>query len=192
MNNHQNACRGNPAGFLQEKHMTDIIHDDRKHELKVWPAFFEPLLFGGKSIEIRKGYDRNFQIGDTLILREFDSNNGYTGREVTRVITYKISDSEFYGIKEGYVLLSITEPFFIDRTVRITIVNPNGKLLNADQLSTFIRSEIVETKGKCPFCNGQGKVLKPTFIVDPDPEDTDTCSKCSGTGKNSHFYLTLE
>jgi hypothetical protein len=41
------------------------------HELKTWPVYFERLLSGEKTFEIRKD-DRGFQAGDELVLQEFD------------------------------------------------------------------------------------------------------------------------
>jgi hypothetical protein len=64
------------------------------HELKTWPAYFERLLSGEKTFEVRKD-DRGFQAGDELLLREFDPAKcrlrdgclptrcpAYTGREL--------------------------------------------------------------------------------------------------------------
>ena len=41
------------------------------HELKSWPKFFSPMMDGSKTFEIRNN-DRNFQVGDLLILKEFE------------------------------------------------------------------------------------------------------------------------
>ena len=59
-----------------------------KHELKIWPAYFEPVLKGDKTFEYRVN-DRNYQLHDTLLLREYDpEKKEYSGREIEVTITY--------------------------------------------------------------------------------------------------------
>lgn len=59
------------------------------HELKCWPQFFEPILEGRKTHDLRRSDDRSFSVGDKLLLREFDPKaERYTGREVTIEITF--------------------------------------------------------------------------------------------------------
>jgi hypothetical protein len=78
------------------------------HALKTWPTFFKDVESGLKSFEIRKA-DRNFQLGDTLLLQEFDpEKKSYTGQEWQGHITYVFTD-EAFGLKKGYVLLGIKE-----------------------------------------------------------------------------------
>lgn len=49
------------------------------HELKTWTKGFEALVKGEKSYEIRED-DRNFGVGDTLILKEFDAHAECDGK----------------------------------------------------------------------------------------------------------------
>ncbi|EAC7181146.1 DUF3850 domain-containing protein [Listeria monocytogenes] len=69
------------------------------HKLKILPEFFEKKRTLVKAFEIRKN-DRNFKVGDTLVLQEFD-NGEYTGREYWEDVVY-ITD---YLQKEGIVVM---------------------------------------------------------------------------------------
>lgn len=42
-----------------------------RHELKIWPQYFCRVEDGSKTFEVRKN-DRGFQLGDTVILKEYD------------------------------------------------------------------------------------------------------------------------
>lgn len=69
------------------------------HELKTWPEFFQAMVDGLKTWELRRD-DRpgGFQVGDHLLLREWDPEPsklpgrslavGYTGREVLVRVDY--------------------------------------------------------------------------------------------------------
>jgi hypothetical protein len=98
-----------------------------QHELKTWPEYFQAILDGNKTAEIRKN-DRGFMVGDTLILKEFvpcqdchgcgrikdhtdmadcgcaAPHGKYTGRDVSVLVT-NIFDGR-WGMKEGYVAMS--------------------------------------------------------------------------------------
>jgi len=77
------------------------------HELKTWPTFYEAVINGGKSFELRKN-DRDFQVGDVLSLREFNNNEQkYTGRQTLRFVTYKLESKDFCGIEKGYCIMGI-------------------------------------------------------------------------------------
>lgn len=51
------------------------------HELKTVQPYFEKVWFNEKIFEIRKN-DRDFQVGDFALLREYDpENHTYSGRK---------------------------------------------------------------------------------------------------------------
>ena len=77
------------------------------HALKTWPEYFEKVKSGEKNFELRKN-DRHFQVGDTLILQEWDSISGYSGRECDRVVSYVFNGGGTMGLQEGYVIMSLT------------------------------------------------------------------------------------
>jgi len=83
-----------------------------EHELKTWPEFFEPVFRGDKTFEIRKA-DRGFKVGDTLRLREWDFDRGYTGRECRRLVTFIVSADmlqfDAHVLKTGYAILGIRQ-----------------------------------------------------------------------------------
>ena len=99
------------------------------HELKTWPEFFEQTLNGREIFELRRN-DRDFRVGDELLLREWklpltcdDGKGGqtieghYTGRELKVRIDY-IMDSltldrlmhrfEYGAQMSGYVIMSVS------------------------------------------------------------------------------------
>ena len=101
--------------------------DKRKiHELKCWPIYFEQIQDGNKTFELRYN-DRSFQVGDIVILHEFyvqsesrarlsavkmesldgpHPSGGYTGRYLSRTITY-IMVGPIFGLSEGWVILGL-------------------------------------------------------------------------------------
>ncbi|WP_028592405.1 DUF3850 domain-containing protein [Paenibacillus massiliensis] len=73
-----------------------------EHQLKINKEFFDPVLKGIKTFEIRYN-DRNFNVRDMIFLNEWDPfRELYTGRKVKGEITY-ITD---YEQKEDYVVFS--------------------------------------------------------------------------------------
>lgn len=72
-----------------------------KHELKILPQHFIPVLDELKTAELRNN-DRKYAVGDTLLLMEW--NGDYTGDACERVVTHIADVSEYL---PGYVLLSI-------------------------------------------------------------------------------------
>jgi hypothetical protein len=81
----------------------------KTHEIKIWPQWFDAVRIGIKTFEIRKD-DRNYNVGDNLVLEEFRPGVGeYTGRKLTKKISYisRGDDAEASGIKPGYCVLGI-------------------------------------------------------------------------------------
>lgn len=85
------------------------------HELKLEKEYFTLLYANVKMYELRKN-DRNFEIGDVLILAEIEPKDlSFTGMKLQRKVTHvlKGKDAERFGLKKGYCILSLTyvEPF---------------------------------------------------------------------------------
>ncbi len=74
------------------------------HELKIRPEYFKAVVCGDKTFEIRKN-DRNFKVGDIIVLNEWNERSGYTGKHTLVNITYVMTDTEF--VKEGFAVLGI-------------------------------------------------------------------------------------
>lgn len=69
---------------------------ERIHRLKTDPDVFEEVATGRKTFEVRRA-DRDYQLGDALVLHEYDRaradrhavpDPGYTGRTCTRLVTF--------------------------------------------------------------------------------------------------------
>lgn len=72
------------------------------HQLKTETCYFEAVQSRVKMFEIRFN-DRDFKVGDVLILREIEDND-YTGRVLTVHVTY----ITHYKQKPGYVVIGIS------------------------------------------------------------------------------------
>lgn len=76
-----------------------------KHELKIYQEYFEAVKDGRKKFEIRKN-DRDYKVGDILVLLEYDKYyEAFTGEKITVEITYLTG----YAQQNGYVVLGIEE-----------------------------------------------------------------------------------
>ncbi|MCV6612877.1 MAG: DUF3850 domain-containing protein [Amphritea sp.] len=86
----------------------------KRHELKTDPAVFDAVMNGTKTFEIRKN-DRDFQVGDELVLRQ----TKHTGEEMAQgapleytgafwtVPVLGIMHGPAYGLADGWCILSI-------------------------------------------------------------------------------------
>ena len=76
----------------------------KHHDLKTWPEYFQKVWSGRKNAELRVN-DRNFDLFDTVTLREFDpTTNEYSGRRIDLKITYISEDQNW--LQEGVCMFS--------------------------------------------------------------------------------------
>jgi hypothetical protein len=81
----------------------------REHNLKTVQPFFNEVLNGSKTFEVRKNDRGGFAVGDSLILEEYvPMGEGYTGQAIIREVTYVLDSPEY--CKPGYVVLGINNP----------------------------------------------------------------------------------
>lgn len=73
------------------------------HELKTLTEYFEPVRAGIKRFEVRKN-DRDFKVGDKLLLRDYDGAN-YIGRNVLVEVDYIFYGGNF-GLISGACIMS--------------------------------------------------------------------------------------
>ncbi|MFH1589389.1 MAG: DUF3850 domain-containing protein [archaeon] len=81
-------------------------------EKKTWPEYFQKILDGDKTFELRLA-DWDCKQGDTLVLREWDpKTKDYTGRVMEKTVTYvaKTKNLKFFSEEEikkyGYQIIS--------------------------------------------------------------------------------------
>lgn len=84
------------------------------HPLKTWPEYFEAMASGAKTFEVRYN-DRYFEVGDLLLLQEYDPNtHDYTGRSLTVAVTYILPggitpSGPDLGLYSGYVVMAVSK-----------------------------------------------------------------------------------
>lgn len=89
--------------MLRTKQWWENKHEDFKiHHLKIEPQYFQEVFNRNKRFEVRIN-DRDFQVGDFVILEEHD-DIGYTGNYILIEITYILNDPKY--CKEPYIIFS--------------------------------------------------------------------------------------
>lgn len=78
------------------------------HELKCHPKYFERVLNGSKPFEIRKN-DRDFQVGDVILLKEYDPEHGWPDHGSYNTIEKRITYITDYMQKHNYVVLGLED-----------------------------------------------------------------------------------
>lgn len=95
----------------------------KKIEKKVLPEYYKEIRSHRKMFELRKD-DSDYEVGDILILREWDGEK-YTGGRTRREITYILRNCPEYGLMDGYCILSLQTPGW-DSSLRPPTVTLDG------------------------------------------------------------------
>lgn len=77
------------------------------HKLKIKKEYFRAVVMGIKTFEIRETRDRDFKVGQYILLEEIDNSNNLTKEAALVKIVY-VTD---YEQKEGYEVLGIELEF---------------------------------------------------------------------------------
>lgn len=83
-----------------------VKHDTNYQILKLHVDYFDDVADGVKTFEIRKN-DRDYQVGNILVLREYDPIDSYTGAFTGRECRARITYITDYAQKDNYVVLGI-------------------------------------------------------------------------------------
>lgn len=76
------------------------------HRLKTWREPFLAIRMGLKPFEYRSEDDRRFEVGDLLLLEEWDEDHGlYTGNACHRLVTFVLRDA--FGVPPGFAVLGL-------------------------------------------------------------------------------------
>ena len=82
--------------------LSDNKPDHKIHEIKIAAMYYEDVVSGKKSFELRK--NDGYKQGDKLIMLEFKDGK-HTGRIINADIVYMLED--YTGLAEGYCILGI-------------------------------------------------------------------------------------
>ena len=75
----------------------------KTHYLKTKNPYYNDIINNNKNFELRKD-DRDFQVGDTLVLQEYD--NKLTGNQIIKTVVYKLKGGIF-GLDKSYCILGL-------------------------------------------------------------------------------------
>jgi hypothetical protein len=135
------------------------------HDLKVWSSYFESLLDGTKNFEVRFN-DRGFKSGHYLRLREW-LNNEFTGRELTKRVTYVLQGGLF-GLEAGYVALALAVKQSELAALVQHLAEPATALVVPVNEQPWNRPGWCDAEGRCWFCNSYS-MGRWNYETPPDP-----------------------
>lgn len=91
------------------------------HELKILPEYFNAVISGKKTFEIRKN-DRPFHKGDLLALNEYDADRKcYTGSSCLVYVDYILNNPDY--VKKDMIIMGIKPCTVIRHTERFNPIN---------------------------------------------------------------------
>ena len=88
--------------FFDTTKIPKKVYIVKVHDLKILPPFFEEVIAGRKTFEMRFD-DRGYAVGDIVLLHEWEHGQ-YSGRRVSAKITYILRG--FRGLKRRWVVFS--------------------------------------------------------------------------------------
>ena len=94
-----------------------------EHKLKIKSEHYINVINGTKTAEIRYN-DRNYQVGDILILNEIDENGVFTGNNCAVIVTHVLDDNQY--LQTGFVMLSFRMPNSDDSHKNINEIKAQG------------------------------------------------------------------
>lgn len=71
---------------------------------KILPEYFVDVKMRNKNFELRED-DDDIQVGDLLVLSEYEPYKGYSGKGVRRKVKYVLRNCPEYGLKPGYCII---------------------------------------------------------------------------------------
>lgn len=75
---------------------------------KILPKYFDEVLRGNKTFELRKDENR-VQVGDTLLLYKYDDEYGYyDDTPIEKKVTYVLRNCSQYGLMDGYCIIGFS------------------------------------------------------------------------------------
>lgn len=102
-----------------------IKFSGKLHRLRTVPEMFQALARGHKTAELRYD-DRNYAIGDVLMLLEWDVVGGFAGLCMLAVVTH-IVRGPGYGLLDKHVMMSIkplaSHDYYNDPQIQPVILN---------------------------------------------------------------------
>jgi ASC-1-like (ASCH) protein len=131
-----------------------LLREIKIHQLKILPKYFEDVQAGKKNFEIRKN-DRDFKVGDILILKECE-NGKYTGRIAKRKVNYILYDIDTIGLTKGYCILGLEDKAKSEEEEQMREkINRAVKAINQDMAAhSGTGEEVIQA-----YCGGLKKAL---------------------------------